>query len=33
MSKFGYETNETGFSFGTTFEQYQDIFSPEISMY
>ena len=26
MSKFGYETNETGFSFGTTFEQYQDIF-------
>ena len=34
MSKFGYETNETGFSFGTTFEQYQDIFfSPLISMY
>ena len=34
MSKFGYKTNETGFSFGTTFEQYQDIFfSPEISMY
>ena len=34
MSKFGYETNETGFSFGTTFEQYQDIFfSPELSMY
>ena len=34
MNKFGYETNETGFSFGTTFEQYQDIFfSPEISMY
>ena len=34
MSKFGYETTETGFSFGTTFEQYQDIFfSPEISMY
>ena len=34
MSKFGYETNETGFSFGTSFEQYQDIFfSPEISLY
>ncbi len=34
MNKFGYKTNETGFSFGTSFEQYQDIFfSPELSMY
>ena len=34
MSKFGYETTETGFSLGTSFEQYQDIFfSPSISTY
>ena len=26
MSKFGYETQKTGFSFGTSFEQYKDIF-------
>ncbi len=34
MSKYGYKTTKTGFSFGTTFEQYQDIyFSPKISTY
>ena len=34
MSKYGYKTTKTGFSFGTTFEQYQDIyFSPKISSY
>ena len=34
MSKFGYETQKTGFSFGTSFEQYKDIFfSPSISTY
>ena len=34
MGKYGYETTETGFSFGTSFEQYQDIFfSPSISTY
>ena len=34
MSKYGYETQKTGFSFGTSFQQYQDIFfSPSISTY
>ena len=34
MSKFGYETKKTGFSFGTSFEQYKDIFfTPSISTY
>ena len=34
MSKYGYETSKIGFSFGTSFEQYQDIFfSPSISTY
>ena len=34
MGKFGYETSKTGFSFGTTFEQYQDVyFNPTISSY
>ena len=34
MSKYGYETEKIGFSFGTLFEQYQDIFfSPTISTY
>ncbi len=34
MSKYGYETKKTGFSFGTSFEQYQDIFfSPEITTF
>ena len=32
LSKFGYETSKTGFSFGTSYEQYRDIFfSPTIS--
>ena len=34
MDKFGYQTVKTGFSFGTNFEQFEDIFfSPEISTY
>ena len=34
MSKYGYKTNKTGFTFGTKFEQYKDIyFSPNISSY
>ncbi len=34
MSKFGYKTTKTGFSVGTIFEQYEDIyFSPSISNY
>ncbi len=34
MSKFGYKTTKTGFSLGTSFEQYDDIyFSPSISNY
>ena len=34
MDKFGYKTAKTGFSFGTSFEQYDDIyFSPSISTY
>ena len=34
MSRFGYKTTKTGFSFGTNFEQYEDIyFSPSFSNY
>ena len=34
MSKFGYKTDKTGFSFGTSFEQFEDVFfSPSISTY
>ncbi len=34
MSKFGWKSSKTGFSFGTVFEQYDDIyFSPSISNY
>ncbi len=34
MSKFGYKSTKTGFSIGTVFEQYEDIyFSPSISNY
>ena len=34
MSTFGYKTSKTGFSIGTFFEQYEDIyFSPSISNY
>ena len=34
MSKYGYKTNKTGFTLGTRFEQYKDIyFSPNISSY
>ena len=34
MVKFGYETSKTGFSLGTSFEQYQNIFfAPSISTY
>ncbi len=34
MSRFGYESTKTGFSIGTVFEQYEDIyFSPSISNY
>ena len=34
MSRFGYKTTKTGFSIGTVFEQYEDIyFSPSISNY
>ena len=34
MSTFGYDSSKTGFSLGTTFEQYEDIFiSPELSTY
>jgi outer membrane protein insertion porin family len=34
MDKFGYKTTKSGFSFGTSFEQYDDIyFSPSISTY
>ncbi len=34
MDKFGYKTTKTGFSVGTSFEQYDDIyFSPSISTY
>ena len=34
MSKFGYETNKTGFSVGTSFEQSENLyFSPSFSTY
>jgi len=34
MSTYGYDSNKTGFSLGTTFEQYEDIFiSPDLSTY
>jgi len=34
MTKFGYKSTKTGFSIGTVFEQYEDIyFSPSISNY
>ena len=34
MTSFGYETTRTGLSFGTTFEQYRDVyFSPSFSNY
>ncbi len=34
MSKFGYKSTKTGFSVGTVFEQYEDVyFSPSISNY
>ena len=34
MEKFGYETTTTGFSVGTSFEQYQNVyFTPTISSY
>jgi outer membrane protein insertion porin family len=34
MTSFGYDSSKTGFSLGTTFEQYEDIYiSPELSTY
>ena len=34
LSSFGYETSKYGFSLGTQFEQYEDIFfNPQISVY
>ena len=34
MSKFGYETTKTGLSFGTSYEQFRDVyFSPSFSNY
>ncbi len=34
LSTFGYKTEKTGFSFGTSYEQYKDIFfSPTLSNY
>jgi len=34
MTSFGYDSGKTGFSLGTTFEQYEDIFiSPDLSTY
>ena len=34
LTKYGYKTEKTGFSFGTSYEQYKDIFfSPTISNY
>ena len=34
MNKFGYKTNKTGFSFGTSFEQAENLyFSPSFSTY
>ncbi len=34
MTSFGYDSSKTGVSFGTTFEQYEDLYvSPELSTY
>jgi outer membrane protein insertion porin family len=34
MTTFGYDSTKTGFSLGTTFEQYEDIFiSPDLATY
>ncbi len=34
MADFGYDSSKTGFNFGTTFEQYEDVyFSPSLSAY
>jgi len=34
MAEFGYDSSKTGFSFGTTFEQFEDFFvSPTLSAY
>ncbi len=34
LSKFGYKTRKTGFSFGTSYEQFEDIyFTPAISIF
>ena len=34
MTNFGYETTRTGLSFGTTYEQFKDVyFSPSYSNY
>ncbi len=34
MATFGYDSSKTGFSLGTTFEQYEDIYiSPDLSAY
>ena len=34
LTSFGYKTNKTGFTFGTSYEQFKDIiFSPSISSY
>jgi len=34
MTTFGYDSSKTGFSLGTTFEQYEDIYiSPDLSTY
>ena len=34
LSKFGYKNRKTGFSFGTSYEQFEDIyFSPSISVF
>tara|TARA_Y100001958_G_C21234809_1_gene561003 strand:- start:708 stop:2936 length:2229 start_codon:yes stop_codon:yes gene_type:complete len=34
MTDYGYETSKTGFSFGSTWEQYEDVlFSPKISSF
>ena len=30
MSKFGYKTSKTGFSLGTSFEQYENILNQQI---
>ena len=34
MTEFGYDSSKTGFSLGTTFEQFEDIYvSPDVSTY